>query len=112
MEKQNQLSGLAKYAWFVLAYTIVVILWGAFVRATGSGAGCGSHWPTCNGDVIPRPESIETWIELSHRLTSAFLGFLVIGLVVWAWRQRLRQSRRKEKLRGVCDSCLEYPLFD
>ena len=87
MEKQNQFSGLAKYAWFVLAYTVLVILWGAFVRATGSGAGCGSHWPTCNGEVIPRPETLETWIELSHRLTSAFLGILVIGLVIWAWRQ-------------------------
>ncbi|MFK7800595.1 MAG: COX15/CtaA family protein [Anaerolineae bacterium] len=86
MEKPNQLSRLAKYAWIVLAYTVLVILWGAFVRATGSGAGCGSHWPTCNGDVIPRPESIETLIEFSHRLTSAILGPMVIGLVVWAWR--------------------------
>ena len=41
----------AKYAWGVLAYNLVVILWGAFVRATGSGAGCGSHWPLCNGEV-------------------------------------------------------------
>ncbi|MEM8861474.1 MAG: COX15/CtaA family protein [Chloroflexota bacterium] len=87
MKKWTQLDGFAKYAWFVLAYTIVVILWGAFVRATGSGAGCGSHWPTCNGDIIPRPESVETVIELSHRLTSAFLGFLVIALVYFAWRQ-------------------------
>ena len=78
---------LATYAWIVLAYTILVILWGAFVRATGSGAGCGSHWPTCNGDVIPRPESIETIIEFSHRLTSGLLGPMVIALVIWAWRK-------------------------
>jgi cytochrome c oxidase assembly protein subunit 15 len=42
-----------RYVWIVLGYTIVVILWGAFVRATGSGAGCGNHWPLCNGEVIP-----------------------------------------------------------
>ena len=74
------------YSWAVLVYTIWVIMWGAYVRATGSGAGCGAHWPTCNGQVIPRPEQIETWIELSHRITSAMLGFLSIGQVVWAFR--------------------------
>ena len=41
-------------AWGVLLYNILVILWGAVVRATGSGAGCGSHWPLCNGEVLPR----------------------------------------------------------
>ncbi|MBK8431498.1 MAG: COX15/CtaA family protein [Chloroflexi bacterium] len=74
------------YSWFILAYTVLVIMWGAYVRATGSGAGCGQHWPTCNGQVIPRPEQIETWIELSHRLTSAMLGFFSIGQVAWAFR--------------------------
>ena len=43
----------ALFAWGVLGYSILVILWGAFVRATGSGAGCGSHWPLCNGVVVP-----------------------------------------------------------
>lgn len=75
-----------RYAWLVVAYTILVILWGAVVRATGSGAGCGNHWPVCNGEVIPRAESIETLIEFSHRLTSAFAGVLVLILLVWAFR--------------------------
>lgn len=74
------------YAWVVVAYTILVILWGAVVRATGSGAGCGNHWPVCNGEVIPRADNIETLIEFSHRLTSAFAGVLVIILLVWAFR--------------------------
>ncbi len=74
------------FAWFVVAYTIAVILWGAFVRATGSGAGCGSHWPTCNGDIIPRPQQIETIIEFFHRVTSALNGLLVIGLVFGSYR--------------------------
>ncbi len=75
-----------RYAWGVLAYMLLVILWGAFVRATGSGAGCGSHWPLCNGAIVPQTPQLETIIELSHRLTSALAGFLVIGLVVAAFR--------------------------
>jgi len=84
--KQN--SRFIKYAWFVVAYTILVILWGAVVRATGSGAGCGNHWPACNGEVIPRPEQIETLIEFSHRVTSAISGLFVLILLFWAYRLR------------------------
>lgn len=80
------MSRFTKYAWFLVFYLILVILWGAVVRATGSGAGCGNHWPACNGEIIHRPESVEAMIELSHRLTSAFAGFLVIGLLFWAYR--------------------------
>jgi heme A synthase len=74
------------YAWGVLAYTLLVILWGAFVRATGSGAGCGNHWPLCNGEVTPRAPSVETMIEFSHRLTSGLALVVAVLLVVWAWR--------------------------
>lgn len=70
----------------MLAWLLLVILWGAFVRATSSGAGCGSHWPLCNGVVLPRSPAAETLIELSHRLTSALAGLLVIGLLAWAFR--------------------------
>jgi heme A synthase len=80
------LSGFAKYAWCVLAYNIVVILWGAYVRATGSGAGCGSHWPLCNGVVIPIEPQIETIIEFTHRLSSGVSLLLVVGLFFWAFR--------------------------
>lgn len=76
----------AKFAWFLVAYTIFIIVWGAFVRATGSGAGCGSHWPTCNGDIIHRPQQIETIIEMTHRYTSMFLGFFSIAQIILAWR--------------------------
>ena len=57
------------------------------VRATGSGAGCGSNWPECNGSVIAFSGSTEAVIEFSHRATSglAFLG--VVALWVWARRQ-------------------------
>lgn len=79
-------SRFVRYSWFVLGYNILVILWGAFVRATGSGAGCGRHWPLCNGVVVPRPEQIETVIEFSHRVSSALAGVFVIILLVWAYR--------------------------
>ena len=48
------MSRLNRFAWLVLGWNLVVIVWGAFVRATGSGAGCGAHWPLCNGEVVPR----------------------------------------------------------
>lgn len=76
----------ASYAWSVLAYNLFVVAWGAFVRATGSGAGCGSHWPLCNGEVVPRAPRVETLIELTHRLTSGLALVAVVVLVVWALR--------------------------
>jgi heme A synthase len=81
-----KLSAYAKYAWFVLTFNVGVILWGAYVRATGSGAGCGSHWPLCNGVVIPRSQSVETLIEFTHRLSSGVAFLFVVGLLIWAWR--------------------------
>jgi heme A synthase len=75
-----------KYSWFLVAYNVLVILWGAVVRATGSGAGCGNHWPLCNGEAIPTPRHIEQFIEYSHRISSALDGFLVILLVIFAFR--------------------------
>jgi heme A synthase len=80
----------ARYAWLTLAYNVAVVLWGAIVRATGSGAGCGSHWPLCNGVVVPQSPRIETIIEFSHRLTSGVALLLVVGLLVWAFRARPR----------------------
>lgn len=79
---------LARYSWFTLACNIAVILWGAFVRASGSGAGCGSHWPLCNGEVIPESPGTKMLVELTHRVTSGMALLLVVGLVVLAWRHR------------------------
>lgn len=85
--EQLRLDRFAQYCWFVVAYTVAVIVWGAFVRATGSGAGCGSHWPTCNGEVIPHSPRLETLIEFGHRGSSGLLGILAVILVVWAFRR-------------------------
>lgn len=81
-----KLGGFAKYAWGLLTYNLFVILWGAYVRASGSGAGCGRHWPSCNGEIIPRPERIETMIEFTHRLSSGVALLGVVLLVILALR--------------------------
>jgi heme A synthase len=79
-------SRLRTLAWASLAFTLVVIVWGAFVRASGSGAGCGSHWPTCNGEVLPHPRSVEMAIELAHRVTSGLSLLLVVATFLGARR--------------------------
>jgi heme A synthase len=81
-----KLTGFAKYAWGVLLYNLAVVAWGAYVRATGSGAGCGDHWPKCDGRVIPRLASTEQVIEFTHRVTSGVAGLLVLAMLVWALR--------------------------
>lgn len=77
---------LARYSWGILLYNLGVIAWGAYVRATGSGAGCGSHWPLCNGQVVPRAAEVATVIEFSHRITSGFALISVIVLFLWTRR--------------------------
>jgi protoheme IX farnesyltransferase len=74
-----------QYAWGVLVYNIGVALWGAYVRATGSGAGCGNHWPLCNGEVIPPTAQTHTLIEFTHRASVGVGLFLVVGLFLWAF---------------------------
>jgi heme a synthase len=79
---------LARFAWLVVAWNLVVIGWGAYVRATGSGAGCGQHWPLCNGEIVPRAPAVATIIELTHRLTSGLALLALLALVVAVWRAR------------------------
>lgn len=76
----------ARFAVLVLAYLSFVIVFGAWVRITGSGAGCGAHWPSCRGELVPRTPSHATLIEYTHRLTSGLLGVLSLALPLWAWR--------------------------
>jgi heme a synthase len=77
---------LTRFGWAVVGYNVLVILWGALVRATGSGAGCGNHWPLCNGQVIPLSPRVDTIIEFTHRCMTGGSTFLVVGLLVWTFR--------------------------
>jgi heme A synthase len=87
------LNRFAKFAWASLAYNLGVILWGAYVRASGSGAGCGSHWPLCNGQVVPRDVPTQTIVEFAHRITSGIALLLVVVMLVWARRAYPRGDR-------------------
>jgi len=85
--RKASMRPLTRFAWLTLAYNIAVILWGAYVRATGSGAGCGNRWPLCNGTVLPRTPQAQTVIEFTHRLTSGLAILMVSSLLVWCWRK-------------------------
>jgi heme A synthase len=79
------MTRLVRYAWFVLGFNVAVILLGALVRATGSGAGCGRSWPTCHGQLVPELSGA-TVVEYTHRLASGCALVLVAILIVWVWR--------------------------
>jgi cytochrome c oxidase assembly protein subunit 15 len=81
---------LARFAWFAVFYNVLVILWGALVRASGSGAGCGNHWPLCNGQVIPVSPGIHTIIEFAHRQMTVGSTLIVLALLVWTFRATAR----------------------
>lgn len=76
----SRTTNFTRFAWAVLAANLLVILWGAYVRASGSGAGCGSHWPLCNGEVVPHSPRIQTVIEFTHRAMSGVALLAVIAL--------------------------------
>jgi cytochrome c oxidase assembly protein subunit 15 len=81
---------LRRFSWAVLVYFIAVILWGALVRATGSGAGCGDHWPLCNGTLMQHSPRVDTMIEFTHRITSGISFFSAVGLLVWVFAGTVR----------------------
>ena len=97
----------SQVAWGVLGYNLLVVLWGAIVRATGSGAGCGERWPLCNGVMLPRVPRIETVIEFTHRASSGLALAGVAALCLWAFRlfPRGHQARRFAALSVVFLFC-------
>lgn len=75
-------SPMPRLAWGALFFNLAVIVWGALVRATGSGAGCGKHWPLCNGEVIPHTGLLATAIEFTHRISSGMCLLLAVAIAV------------------------------
>ncbi len=105
VRKQSRMAEkrFPKFAWGVLFYNIGVILWGAYVRASGSGAGCGAHWPSC-----PHASTFEWLVELSHRATSGLSLALAAVLLVWALRAfPARHIVRRGALLAVLFTCSE-----
>ncbi len=81
-----KLNIFAPYTWGVLGWNLIVILWGAYVRATGSGAGCGRHWPLCDGQVVPQAPDVKMTIEFTHRLLSGGAIVLIAAMIIWGFR--------------------------
>src|SRR5581483_474015 len=90
------MAAFRRFAWCVLAYNVLVVLWGGYVRASGSGAGCGSHWPLCNGVVVPPAENIKTVIEFTHRVTSGLAVASAVVLCWWGFRVFPRGHRARK----------------
>src|SRR2546422_6388560 len=72
-------------AWAAAACTYLLIVLGAVVRITGSGLGCGEHWPRCHGRWFPPLDDVGTLIEWNHRLVAALVTILVVALAGAAW---------------------------
>jgi cytochrome c oxidase assembly protein subunit 15 len=88
---------LARFAWGVLAYFILVVLWGAVVRATNSGGGCGAHWPLCNGYVNPlHHPRLATIIEFAHRQSTTVATCLMLALAFWTFRATGKRHRARK----------------
>ena len=101
-------AALRRFAWAVLAYFVAVILWGTLVRATGAGAGCGNHWPLCNGTVLQHSASVNTLIEFTHRITSGLSLVAVLGLLLWTFRS----TRRGDLARGSAVAAVALTVME
>lgn len=99
---------IARLAWSTLAFTLVVVAWGGFVRAAGAGAGCGSHWPLCNGVVLPRGAAAETLIEFTHRATSG-IAFLLVGYLLWRVMQAVPP---RHPARGAASTAMTFMVLE
>lgn len=88
-------SRLQSFSWVLIGYTLIIIAWGAWVRISGSGDGCGDHWPLCHGEAIPLGAGKKTWIEVSHRYSTALFGLLIIA----QWFAILRTTYKKHPAR-------------
>jgi cytochrome c oxidase assembly protein subunit 15 len=95
LEVRRDTQPASRFAWIVLGFFILVVLWGAVVRASGSGGGCGVNWPLCNGDFVPHHPRLATIIEFTHRSTSGICTFLLAGLAFWTFAVTPRGHRAR-----------------
>ena len=95
------------YAKAGLLLSIASILAGAFVRATGSGDGCGATWPTCKGKIIPALSDTSELIEFSHRSVSGVL--LVVTLIIFA---KTRKFQKDSLVRIVTNYLTFFVIFE
>ncbi len=94
--------GVQAWAWATLAFFVVVVLEGAVVRATSSGAGCGARWPLCNGEILPHHPRVATIIEFAHRSLTGISTAMFALLIAWTFRATRREhpARRASLVAG------------
>src|SRR5690349_3335574 len=90
------MTRFTRLAWTAATFTYLLIILGAIVRITGSGLGCGEHWPLCNGKLLP-PLDVPTMIEYGHRLVAGAVSLLVAALAVYAWWLRRETGNEKRE---------------
>jgi heme A synthase len=96
MQGQNPSSSASPFwrlAFVTTLLTLGLIVFGAVVRVTDSGLGCGNDWPLCNGSIFPPLDNLTAWIEWSHRLFALLIGLLGIVMLVAAWRKYRSQNK-------------------
>lgn len=95
--------GVYRWAWATLAFFVFVVLEGAVVRITGSGAGCGDHWPLCNGEVLPHHPRLATMIEFAHRSLTGISTAMFALLIGWTFRatRKGHPARRAAVVSGI-----------
>ena len=105
-------SRFRRLAWGVLGYTVLVVLWGGLVRASGSGAGCGAHWPLCNGEVVPSSPGVHTLVEFTHRVMSglALPAVLVLAWGAFRWTDAAHPSGRA--VRGAALASVVFMILE
>lgn len=100
--EEGDVGRIARTARATLGYTVAVVLFGAVVRISGSGAACGQHWPSCNGELTHLPKNLQTFIEVTHRVTAGLTLVPAIYLAVLAFRSTPRGHRlRTATLLGI-----------
>jgi cytochrome c oxidase assembly protein subunit 15 len=83
--KARSLRGVRMWAWATLCFFVIVVLEGAIVRATSSGAGCGKNWPLCNGQILPHHPQLATVIEFTHRSLTGVSVMMFAVLIGWTF---------------------------
>src|SRR6476620_7539200 len=82
------MQSLRRLSYAALGLAFAQIVFGAIVRITGSGLGCGDHWPKCAGQWFPPADRIDLIIEITHRYIALGLSILVVALLIVAFTRR------------------------
>src|SRR5689334_19381270 len=89
---------IRRIATVALGIAFIHVVFGAIVRISGSGMGCGDHWPKCYGSFFPPLDRPDLIIEVSHRYLASIVGLVVLALAITAFS--LRKVARVGGARG------------